>query len=170
MNKKIQLILIVLAFAAPALIALLMQTPMFHWDPSNTRNRGELIRPAVQVANDPALRGLLADGEHWTLVLVPPGDCDAGCEKRLQLLHRVREAQGRRMERLHLRVWRAPVGPWEEVLDAPSNWPAELKVAPGGLVLIDPDGFAMMRYAAQADPTDVRKDLAHLLKWTESGR
>lgn len=170
MNKKIQLILIVLAFAAPALIAFAMQTPMFHWDPTTTKNHGELIKPAVQLADSAALKAALADGEHWTLLLIPPSSCDAGCERRLTLLHRVRETQGRRMDRLHLRALNAASGPWVEILPGNAAWQQQLQLAPGGLVLIDPDGFAMMRYRPDADPTHVRKDLAHLLKWTESGR
>ncbi len=170
MNKKLQLILIALAFAAPAAIALLLQTPLFHWNPATTKNHGELLRPAVQLAQNETLKKLLADGEHWTLLLIPPDVCDSGCERRLALLHRVREAQGRRMERLHLRVLNDSVNPWTESLTGDASWPQVLGLEPGGLVLIDPDGFAMMRYRPDADPTHVRKDLAHLLKWSESGR
>jgi hypothetical protein len=172
MNKRrLQLVLIVVAFALPALLATLMQTRWFHWEPETTRNRGELIKPVIAL---PALgdAAAVADGHRWTVLVRVPAQCDPGCNRRIQLLGRIREAQGKEMDRVQMLAWPASGTP----VEAPyTTWqPAEaiasaLTLPEGAVVLIDPLGNAMMRYRIDADPTDVRKDVAHLLRWSKVG-
>lgn len=169
-TNRFQLLLIVAAFALPAVLALLLQTRWFHWEPDSTRNRGELIKPVLSLARNDAERALFADGHHWSVLVHLPADCAAACARRIGLLERMREAQGKEMDRVRLVGW-SDYGqvdaqywmPWQ----APPDWP--LVLPPGGVVLVDPLGNAMMRYEADADPTDVRKDLAHLLRWSKAG-
>jgi hypothetical protein len=59
-----------------------------------------------------------------------------------------------------------PGEPWT-VFRAPEAF--GLVLEPGAVALVDPIGNAMMRYRVDADPTDVRKDLAHLLRWSKTG-
>ncbi len=172
MNKRrLQLTLIVLAFLLPAVIAILLQTRWLHWDPASTRNRGELIRPVLALAA--GSDALIADGHRWGVLVRMPAACDAGCERRLALLGRVREAQGKEMERVRMLAWtpegRPAAPPW-------TDWRPDarqqelLRLGEGETALIDPLGNAMMRYRADADPSDVRKDLAHLLRWSKVGK
>jgi len=169
MNKsKIQLLLIVLAFLLPAVLALLLQTRWFHWDPGSTRNRGELIQPVIQLGADP----LLADGRRWSVLYRMPAVCDSGCLRRFGLLARIREAQGKDMDRVQMLAWPAaelPQAPWV-VWQPDAGNQAKLALAEGGVLLIDPLGNAMLRFDPNADPTDVRKDLAHLLRWSKLGK
>lgn len=173
MNKRrLQLVLIILAFAVPALVATLMQTRWFHWEPTSTRNHGELIKPVVAL---PPLgdAGPVADGHRWTVLVRLPAQCDAGCTRRIALIGRVREAQGKEMDRVQMLAWPAPGGTVEAPYAAwqPAGAIADaLSLAEGAVVLIDPLGNAMMRYRSDADPTGVRKDVAHLLRWSKVGK
>ncbi|MCC6592550.1 MAG: hypothetical protein IT479_04680 [Xanthomonadales bacterium] len=170
-KRRLQLILIALAFLVPALLATLLQTRWMHWDPASTRNRGELIRPVIGlVARSDAG---IADGRRWSVVVRVPAACDAGCERRLALLGRVREAQGKEMERVRMLAWpaagRAPQTPWT-AWQPDARQQGLLALAEAEVVLVDPLGNAMMRYRADADPSDVRKDVAHLLRWSKVGQ
>lgn len=165
--------MIVAAFVLPALLAVLLQTRWFHWDPSTTRNRGDLIAPVVSLAGDAQSASVFADGHRWSVLVRLPASCDAACERRIALLGNIREAQGKEMDRVHLVAWSAAGVEPPEVFTSwePQTAQAEqLMLAEGAVVLVDPAGNAMMRYRADADPTDVRKDLAHLLRWSTLGK
>lgn len=172
-RRRLQLLLIVSAFLLPALLAVLLQTRWFHWDPSTTRNRGELIAPVIALAGDATAAGVFADGHRWSVLVRLPASCDAGCERRIALLGNIREAQGKEMDRVQLVAWaagsEAPPSvftPWR-----PSSAIGDrLALSEGAVMLVDPAGNAMMRYRPDADPTDVRKDVAHLLRWSTLGK
>ena len=173
MNKsRTQLLLIFAAFALPALVAIMLQTRWFHWNPQLTRNRGDLITPVLPMSVDAAAGALFNNGERWSVLVRFPSECAVDCQRRLTLLGHVREAQGKEMERVQMIAW-APPGhlalgdvwqAWEPATAVP------LALAPGESALIDPLGNAMLRYAANAEPTDVRKDVAHLLRWSKVGK
>jgi hypothetical protein len=170
-QRRLQLTLILAAFLLPAIIALLLQTRWFHWEPESTKNRGQLISPVVALA--PA--ELLADGHRWSVVVRFPIQCDANCEQRLTLLSRIREASGKEMDRVQMVAWvgeqRALASEWSTRWQPATDALVETVGVPeAGVMLVDPLGNAMMRYSADADPTDVRKDLAHLLRWSTVGK
>ena len=170
-KSRVQLLLIIAAFALPAVIALLMQTSWFHWNPGETRNRGELIEPVLPMTADAAANELFNNGKRWSVLVRFPDACAADCQRRLTLLSHIREAQGKKMERVQMVAWTSPQHPalgtvWKSWQPADSS---PLSLAPGESALIDPLGNAMLRYAANAEPTDVRKDVAHLLRWSKVG-
>jgi len=173
MNKRrLQFLLIVLAFLLPAVVALLLQTRWFHWEPTVTRNHGDLIEPVIALgASGDA--SVVSDGHRWSVLVRVPQSCDAGCERWLALLGRVREAQGKEMDRVQMLAW--PPGDEHSLKPPWATWrpssaqAAALGLGEGQVVLIDPLGNAMLRYRAEADPTGVRKDVAHLLRWTKVG-
>lgn len=173
MNKtRVQLLLIFAAFALPALIAVLLQTSWFHWNPQVTRNRGDLIQPVVSMRVDANADALFNNGERWSVLVRFPAECAAECARRLTLLGHIRAAQGKEMERVQMIAWAAPQH--SAITDEWRAWepasPSVLQLAPGESALIDPLGNAMLRYAANAEPTDVRKDVAHLLRWSKVGK
>jgi hypothetical protein len=120
----------------------------FGWRPAKTSNHGELITPPVAVAIDTA-------GGRWSLVLIGAGDCDAACAARLDELRRVRVSLAKEMHRTqHLRA----------------AAPAALAGQPAGTVIIvDPEGRAMMRYAPGREAKGLRADLERLLKYSWTG-
>jgi hypothetical protein len=118
------------------------------WRPAQTSNHGTLITPPVPVAID-------APAGRWSLVLLGDGACDTACVARLDELRRVRVSLAKEMHRTqHLR----------------SAIPMPLADLPAGTVIIvDPDGRAMMRYAPGAEAKGLRADLERLLKYSWTG-
>lgn len=172
-RRQVQLLLIAGAFLLPAVIALLLQTRWFHWDPQTTRNRGDLVQPVIALGADDGARGVFADGRRWSVLVRIPAPCDAGCARRITLLSRIREAQGKDMQRVQMVAWPADAAAVEPVWTAwrpDAALAARLALDEGAVMLVDPLGNAMMRYRSTADPSDVRKDLAHLLRWSKLGK
>jgi hypothetical protein len=176
-------------FLTPICIALAMQTPLMHWDPVETRNQGELVQPPISVRE---LVGSLKDPEGsakpeatWTLLFLPDGQCGPGCDEALDLLRRVRETQGRKMNEVRVLMLLDQSDPWKvesgnpalRVLQAPSaeamgdiRTRLGLGPAEAGLFTVDPGGLAMMRYRVPIDGTAVRKDLGVLLRVVETAK
>lgn len=120
----------------------------FGWRPDRTGNHGTLIAPPVAAGID-TVRG------RWSLVLLGTDPCDGACAARLDELRRVRVSLAKEMHRTRH-------------LFAPP--PAALADLPAGTVIIvDPDGRAMMRYAPGAEAKDLRADLERLLKYSWTG-
>jgi hypothetical protein len=178
-----------LMFLTPICIALAMQTPLMHWDPTETRNHGELIQPPVSVRElVDALQE--PDGQPkragvWTLLFLPDGNCGPACDEALDLLRRVRETQGRKMADVRVLMLIDAADPWDvetgnpalRVLQAPSAEAMAdvrarlgLSASEAGLFTVDPGGLAMMRYRVPIDGTAVRKDLGVLLRVIETAR
>jgi len=117
----------------------------FGWQPGKTANHGTLITPPVAVGLD-GVKG------KWSLLLVG----DSANAERLDELRRVRVVLAKEWQRTqHL------------ALDAR---PAALADLPAGtVVIVDPDGLAMMRYPPGADAKGIRADLERLLKYSWIG-
>lgn len=178
-----------LMFMTPICIALALQSPLMHWDPTETRNHGELIQPPVSVRE---LVDALKEPEGqprregvWTLLFLPDGRCGPACDEALDLLRRVRETQGRKMSEVRVLMLLDSEDPWDvesgnpalRVLQAPSTEAyAEVRsrlglgAAEAGLFTVDPGGLAMMRYRVPIDGTAVRKDLGVLLRVIETAQ
>lgn len=167
--------------------------------PQGRTNYGTLITPPRPLPATAALALHDQNGQavapdalkgQWLLVTVAGGVCDARCEKHLYLQRQLRETLGRDKDRLD-RVWlvtgAAPVrenlkpalqGAWVLQADEAQlgQWLAPEAGQPvdAHLYLVDPRGDWMMRFPADADPSRIKKDLAKLLKasesWDEAGR
>lgn len=128
--------------------------------------------------------------DQWLLVVVAGGACDATCERQLYLQRQLREALGRDRDRLD-KVWlvtdAAPVRPevqqaipFTQVLRADAAQLASwLEPEPGHvlgdhLYVVDPMGYWMMRFPAEADPARIKRDLERLMRasqhWDRPGR
>jgi len=120
----------------------------FGWQPGKTANHGTLITPPVAVGID-GVKG------KWSLLLLGNAN-DGGNAERLDELRRVRVVLAKEWKRTqHLR------------LDAQ---PAALADLPAGtVVIVDPNGLAMMRYAPGTDAKGIRADLERLLKYSWIG-
>ena len=177
------LVLLALIFAAPLALSLLLQSPLGHWEPTRTRNLGELIRPVVPLASVPIPARQQAPQSTaeapWTLFYIAPANCASSCAARLNLLEKIRESQGREMPRIRLEVVEAMQQPvqaselWtvrsgEQV--ALDKLTTSLGLQAGGLVLLDPFRNAMLRYPADFDGSMVRKDLNRMLKVSQAGK
>lgn len=164
--------------------------------PEGRRNYGELIDPQRPL---PDLTGVDAAGrqvrlpqlkDQWLLVSVADSACDENCQQHLYLQRQLRETLGKDKDRLDW-VWlrtgaRELAAPLEQATAAATvlhvdaeALAAWLVPAPGHqlsdhLYVVDPIGNWMMRFPAQADPKQVKRDLDRLLRasafWDKAGR
>jgi hypothetical protein len=172
------LILVALIFASPMLLAAVLIAG--GWMPEGRRNYGVLIDPPVSVATTTAT---LQTGDvftfttpqwHWTLLVRMPAQCDQPCLDRLDQLGNLRISLGRHAAKLRIAINQSP--PSNSVLGRASGvyvvpqWPVTAaQLLPESnqsftLALVDPAGYLMMRYDAQADLARVRKDLGKLIR------
>jgi len=190
------LVLLTLIVALPMLVSFVLY--FSDWRPQGkSRHFGELINPARPLP-ELALRAVTGEPvplsalrRHWQLVYVGRSDCDPSCEATLDRIHRVRLAMGKEMRRVEYSFvvvdgnpaqWKklADDHPGLRVLAADSTVLKTLIPAlagndgrapqPGDLIyLVDPIGNLVLRYAADADPSGIRKDLARLLRLSQIG-
>lgn len=151
-------------------------------------NTGELIEPlplpeTVLWRLDGTALPLSQLKGRWIMVQVDEARCAAACQRKLYQMRQVRLAQGRdmhRIERLWLVADDAPVAPplieefaGTHILRARdkrflARFPAQ-RDAREHIYLIDPLGNLMLRYARDADPSGMKRDLARLLKLSRLG-
>ena len=160
----------------------------YFWLPTRQVNYGELIEARTL----PPARLRLADGSDfaferlrgkWILLMVHGGACDGRCPDKLFALRQLRLTQGREMNRIE-RVWLiedaqlpAPeaVAPFEGTWLVRAAGSAVLQTLPAAqqpadyLYIVDPLGNLVMRYAQDADPARIIKDIARLLKASRIG-
>ena len=134
-----------------ALLPLLIGGSLFYlgWRPAKSSHHGTLITPPVPVGVD-GIKG------KWSLLLVDDPVCGPACKEKLDELRRVRVVLAKNWQRtqsLHLSDRNALPGDF----------------ATGTIVIVDPNGLAMMRYAPGAKLEGVLADLELLLKYSWIG-
>lgn len=176
-NKRLQLVAIMLVFAAPVLIAFGLRVT--DWQPPRTANVGTLVTPLHDVS---AATITLADGSrldwkdpHWyfTLVVLPGGDCAEACRARLDEFVRMRMTMTQKAERLRILYLgpplpdelRAALRPILFGRDDTARFAGFAAVA-GEVadVIVDPNGLLMLRHASGTDAMGIRKDLTRLIR------
>lgn len=164
--------------------------------PEGRRNYGELIDPQRPL---PAWTGVDAKGhtvplntlrDQWLLVSVADSACNEACVQHLYMQRQLRETLGREKERMDW-VWlrtgdAALPEPLQQATAAavvlqvdPQALASWLQPAPGHqiedhLYVVDPLGNWMMRFPANLDPAQAKRDLDRLLRasafWDKEGR
>lgn len=155
----------------------------YFWQPSGQVNYGELLEPLplpdVGLSNNDgtpfrwsALKG------QWVLAVADTGGCDDHCRQKLVYIRQVRLAQGKETDRIE-RVWLVTdtgnpdaallaQHPGLRVVRAAGSAAAQRLPAAGTpadhIYVMDPLGNVMMRYARDADPRRILKDVARLLR------
>lgn len=176
-RSRLVLLLLVLLFAAPVTVAIVMHAS--GWEPSQTRNHGELLRPAQDIRDVVLHR---ADGSvyawepgerRWRIAVYPPADCAQACVDLIAGLDKVWQLQGRRADRLDV-LWFGPVPqgavhfrrfvPMQADEALRAGLPQNATSGAPSAYLIDPSGYLAMRYAPGFDVAHVREDVARLLK------
>jgi hypothetical protein len=183
-RARLQFVLVAAAFLGTPLVATLLYAYGDKGHHGDTVNKGVLVDPPRPVDGAAAL-GLL---DRWTLVVVAPSGCDAGCERTLTTLRQVRLTLGHDVDRVGRLLVSgaaadaprlAPAHPDLGVLDAGQAGAliavtADLAEGPtaagqgGRAFLVDPLGNLMMTYAPDPAPKDVQSDLKRLLKNSET--
>ncbi len=176
-------------FLVPVILATLMHSQWFDWQPAAGRNHGELIQPVVELSEfeavdareRPVQRADLL--ERWQLVHVASGPCDEDCLDSLYWLRQVRRAQDRHQPDVGLMFlsdqMQAPdtVEAIETLADdyLILAGPAAVELLdqfpnhgdPAGFYIVDPMANIILRYPADADHNGIRRDLRRLLTWTQ---
>ncbi len=164
--------------------------------PEGRRNYGELIDPQRPL---PSLTVVNAAGQtlplaalkdQWLLISVADSACAEACQEHLLLQRQLRETLGREKDRLDW-VWlRTGETPLTEPLrqataaaqvlqidaQALAAWltPAAGQKIEDHLYVVDPLGNWMMRFPANIDPKQAKRDLDRLLRasafWDKAGR
>ena len=164
--------------------------------PEGRRNYGELVNPQRPL---PAFTGIDVQGQpvpltqlkdQWLLISVADSACDAACQEHLYLQRQLRETLGKEKERLDW-VWlRTGTEPLADALKQATSAAVVLQLdatqlatwlepAPGQrledhLYVVDPLGNWMMRFPANLDPKQAKRDLDRLLRasafWDKAGR
>jgi hypothetical protein len=164
--------------------------------PEGRRNYGELIDPqrplpSITVVNAAGQTlPLAALKDQWLLISVADSACAESCQEHLLLQRQLRETLGREKDRLDW-VWlRTGETPLTEPLrqataaaqvlqidaQALAAWlaPAAGQKIEDHLYVVDPLGNWMMRFPANIDPKQAKRDLDRLLRasafWDKPGR
>ena len=188
-----KMLLLLLVSAAPVVAS---YVTYYVIRPEGRRNYGELIQPQRPL---PAFTGVNAQGQavpltalkdQWLLISVADSACNETCQQHLYLQRQLRETLGKEKDRLDwvwLRTGDAPLEPALQqataaatVLQVPADELARwLEPAPGRriedhLYVVDPIGNWMMRFPADIDPKQAKRDLDRLLRassfWDRPGR
>ncbi len=160
-------------FFGPLLVSWGYQKAGFDWYPA-PKLAGVLIQPPVKVPLDTLAQ---VPAGRWKLVVA--GGCDAGCVQTLADLRQTWRSLPRYQEAL-VRIYVHPPGQGLsaeqrqqqpgliEIEDPDGRLLAALaSAAPPGdtaFMLVDPPGFAMLRYGKGYQPRAARKDIDHLLR------
>lgn len=177
-RNRLGFILIVLLFAAPVITAWVLHES--GWEPSATRNYGELIEPPqdlngarFMLADDKALAWKDANWS-WTIFALPGPGCATHCLARLDELRRVRLTTNQAMRRVRIVVLDQALAPATLAVLAPIALAHDVdeKLAhlhplardEVAVAFADPHGFLVLRYDAGYDANKLRKDLARLVK------
>jgi len=168
------------------------------WRPTGkSLQHGELLQPARPVSEaeligvDGAPYRLNSLHGKWALVYFAPPPCTPDCQSNLYKMQQVRLAQGRdaaRVERVLIMTDGDAAALREIVRQYPgligvrgahaslqvlmrdfASSPGTALDVPGRVYLIDPIGNLVLRYAPDADPSGMRKDLARLLRLSQIG-
>jgi len=173
-----QLVLLVLAFALPMLIAIGLKVT--GWRAERTQNYGTLLEPPVDLAGVRARTDADATvswrntENRWLLLARVPERCDDPCWDELARLPRLRLALGRHAPRLELMLLERAPPPERRAGLAPMRYAVLEPPAPDAIAhdpergpaiwLVDPHGFLVLEYAPGYDLDRVIKDLKKLIR------
>ena len=193
------MVLMLLVFAAPVILAWLVFFVFPEYRPTGTMNHGQLVTPVRPLSEFSLhdVKGATVDQNYlrgkWTFVYLADGACEQSCVQQLYKIRQVRLTQGKNIDRLQrLFLWNIDGVSEDQRAELAGHFPG-LTIArleqgqSSGLVgvfalddgiaplsadrvyLIDPLGNLMMSYEADAEPRGIIKDLERLLKYSGLG-
>lgn len=149
------------------------------WKPEGMKNKGEMLQPPGDLRH---VEPRLADGgvyqwnpveRHWRILVAAPKHCGAPCDQLARDLDKVWQLAGRDADRVDV-FWLGEVPastPSRSHQRVFLDDPAIRAALPGAqsasaplTYIVDPNGFAILRYQSGQDPGDLRSDLTKLLK------
>ncbi len=165
---------------------------LFHsgWRPASQVNHGELVQPARLLSEttlatlDGRVMHLSQLQKKWTMLYFGPADCNAACQHRLYIMRQVHIAQGAeadRIQRVYVATGPGPLDVLQKdypkmliltgTADNIRQLAAQFQLPAGSpldglgrMYLVDPAGYFMMSYPADAPGDGMRRDMVRLLK------
>lgn len=197
-RSRASLLVVVLLFTAPVLLAWMIFYVFPDWKPSSTTNHGQLVVPVQPL---PAFRLTTLAGEEidetwlrgkWTFVYIAAGECNEACVQQVFKIRQVRLTQGKNIDRLQRLMFWGTAGvsagqqaelqrhfPGQAIVPLVANETQSLldtfqvdgdsPFSAGRIYLVDPLGNLMMFYEAGEEPRGMVKDLERLLKYSGLG-
>jgi len=198
MSARQSIVLLLLLFLAPLLIAWLMLYGGSGLIPEGSTSNGTLVEPPRLIdlpGNIRTRTGLMLPAEYikgkWTLVYIGDAECGEACLQNIYKMRQVRLAQNenvRRVQRLFLLTGSEITSGLGKALENYPNMEVALlsaeqtaaiasqfqvdEAAAAGaerVYLVDPLGYLMMYYAPDAEPKGMLNDLKKLLKYSRFG-
>lgn len=175
-KSRLSIIAIFLLFFTPVIITILLNSNLINFKPTQLKNNGNLIQPAVKF---PFQR--VNEENIWTLVYFTSERCQEKCLKGLELIHKVRLTRGHKMKKVKLllvnlesdtfempeslsHIERIGVKVNSDQMQVLQELSTTSLTANEGLFILAPEGFLMMSYAENFTPQHVIKDLSLLLR------
>jgi cytochrome oxidase Cu insertion factor (SCO1/SenC/PrrC family) len=176
-------------FFLPVALAWFLNVKAPDWLPLERTNHGTLLNPPgrLETRGMRPVAGQRADADlfegKWTLLYVTKSSCTEACEKALYKMRQARFALGEDMQRIQ-RLMVIPVDAVEglakklqgqdaalRVVSADAAWMARFKTGGGAaeIFLVDPQGYLIMWYPRDANPSGLIKDLERLLRISKIG-
>lgn len=171
---RTSILLLFAAFFAPVLLAVALHSEWIDWTPESSRAHGQLVEPVIPL-DEEQLKG------KWQLVLIEPGACQEACVETMYWLRQIRTAQDRHQGDIGLLLVSGI--PLEDIhREALVDLSRDIRIMEGDQAahlihefpephparyILDPDANIIMRYAEDADPNGIRRDLRRLLTWTQ---
>ena len=176
-------------FFLPIAVAWYLNIKMPDWLPSGRTNHGTLVEPPVRLETEGmrSVEGRRVDASlfkgKWTLLYAAESSCRATCEKALYKMRQARFALGEDMQRIQ-RLTVFPVDAADGlakkvegldaalmVVSADAPWMERFKAGGGAaeIFLVDPQGYLIMWYPQDANPSGLIKDLERLLRISKIG-
>lgn len=173
-------------FFAPVILVILMRSSFWDYRPAELRNSGQLVQPPLALPIADELKG------EWLLMYVATQNCADDCLNAITALRQIYKASGRQQEHLQIVVLNtAGANPQlaskvasiyadivfiasvpSATLDELKQLNAKLQAETGDpgvaqTYILDPMQNVVLAYAADANPSDINKDLKRLLKWSK---
>ena len=187
--NRLQLVMIMVVFAAPIVGAFLYQ-------PSEFNNYGDIYTP-VRPVDNLVLTGKSGEVEldsfrrQWVFLIVAEDSCSEACEANILKMRQLRFMQNNDMTRIRtvflhsgletavaddLAAKYSPIESYAATKEDFETWTEILKLedVPAAaqrdrFYIIDPAGNLMMSYPATAEPSLIKKDIKRLLKASQIG-
>ena len=158
----------------------------YGWHPSKPGNHGEILsppRPLPPLADASGkLLGKADFDGHWSLVVAGAGPCDAACKQWIVATRQVHVALYKQMGRVQ-RTWlsdqpmpdSAPLLAIQPDLHTAvagseaARAAFDLSTSGHRVYVVDPMGQIILRYAPDADPRGILKDMERLLRFAWAG-
>lgn len=189
LKGRLTLLALFAVFFLPIVVALALNLELPHWLPFGQSNHGQLVTPAerIETATLTATDGspvvdTLLEG-RWTLLYVAQSACLEACDRAVYRMRQSRYAMGKDMDRVQRLVIASAAAakdaadkllafdPTLTVVAAAPVWFESLR--PGSreaeIFIVDPQGYLVMWYRPDDDPSGLIKDLKRLLKVSKIG-